>query len=169
MNADLRKILDGYLRESTQTFLNEADGYAGLKALLLEIRNEIINGKLQLRERSREKTLSNIDRILTDSLRPLKQKHRELKQKLKQTEEEISSSTLLKNVNAAKKDLSDMEHLIKKLREEKEHISQTTRSLHEDIAHLQHNLEERLSELHGAKINLNVEEIASTEEFLEKD
>jgi len=162
INTHSRRVLEGYLREPTQTFLNEADGYPGLKALLIEIRKEVINEKLQLRERSREKTLSNIDKILADGLMPLKRKHQELKQKIRQIEGEVSSSIVLKNLNAAKRDLSDTEHLIKKLREEKEHASQATRSLREDIGRLLHNLEEQLSGLDGAKIKLEVKEIADT-------
>lgn len=163
MNVNAKKMLEGYLREPTQTFLNEADGYPKLKALLAEIRGGVTNKKLQLRQRSREKTLLHIDKILADGLMPLKQKHQELANKLRKMEEAVSSSDVLENLKITEKNLSDMEHLIENLREEKEDLSQKTRSLQEDISRLQDNLEEQLSELDGAKIKLKVKGMTSKE------
>ena len=163
INMNAKKILEGYLREPTQTFLNEADGYPQLKALLAEIREEVTNKKLQLRQRSREKTLLHIDKILADGLMPLKQKRQELTNKLRKMEEEVSSSDVLENLKTTEKNLSDMEHLVEKLREKKENLFQTTRSLQEDISRLQDNLEEQLTELDGAKIKLKVKGMANIE------
>jgi len=163
MNANAKKMLEGYLREPTQTFLNEADGYPKLKALLAEMRGEVTNKKLQLRQRSQEKTLLHIDKILADGLVPLKQKHQELANKLRKMEEAVSSSGVLENLKATEKNLSDTEHLIESLREERENLSQKTRSLQEDISRLRDDLEEQLSELGGAKIKLKVKGMASIE------
>lgn len=158
-----RKTLQGYLREPTKTFLNEANGYPALKALLLEMKRDIADGRLQLRQRSREKTLSNIDKILTGGLMPLKEKHQQLQKNIKEIEDTVSSSNVLKDLKAAKKDLSDAEQFIDKLAEGKERVSQTARSLHEDVARLRKDLEEQLSELDESKINLKIKGMGNTD------
>jgi hypothetical protein len=153
------KSVEKVLSKPIETLLDEGedgvDSSSNVIELLNKIKSAIISGSLELKDRKKEKSLNEIDKMNNNYFEKFRDEHRKIENKLKETKSKIESITIPSQIFDLKKEEEKKKYNLKKIVEKVQDIKKEQDSI--DISEMWNNLEKEILEKMNilAKISKN--------------
>ncbi len=148
-----KEDLDIYILSPIEALI-EKGGIGIFKSIFIDIKESVLSGEIELKDKKKEKTLSLIKKILdTDILKDSIAKHNELNTKLELLDEKISNTKFLEKEVIEKK-IKEIEQRIEELEDSIKESNKKSTLLEKDIMEKKTSLENKIESITNQKVNI---------------
>ena len=145
--------LDIYIISPIEALIEEG-GIGRFKSIFIDIKECVLSGEIELKNKKKEKTLSLINKILdTDILKDSIAKHNELATKLELLDKKISNTKFLEKEVIEKK-IKEIEQRIEELEDSIKKSNKRTSLLEKEIIDKKTSLENKIESITNQKVNI---------------
>ncbi len=146
------KMVRGYLEDHFKALLNDKD--LEIRKIISEVRKEIINGKIDLRDDKKQRILHEIEKIGRDYFDKAIGRHNGLDRGLKELNKEIENSEVDKKIKEVKKEISREKNEIEDGEKQHERVKRELKEI--EIEALKENIEGKVKEFCGERIEIKI-------------
>lgn len=144
------KMVRGYLEDHFKALLGDSN--LEIRKIISEVKKEVINGKIELREDKKQRILHEIEKIKEDYFEKIVERYDKIDKEFRELNEEIENSDVDKKIKEVKKEISREKSEIEDSEKQCERVKKDLKDI--ELENLRKNLEEKIKEFCGESIKL---------------
>jgi DNA repair exonuclease SbcCD ATPase subunit len=151
ISFDDEKLLARYIEDPINALLDDKN--LGIIDILKKVENNVLKEVIDLKDKKKEKTLEVIQQINHEKINPFLDEYAKLKEKIKKISEDMSSYSVLEDIEKIKKMLEEKNEELEKAKKDAENLTKDILKI--DISQLKKGLKEKIDDFLNVDLSLD--------------